>query len=118
MYGVECTGSADGARRDGESGPFCVCAATASGSTSRRASAMRVIALAVARNARLVVMDEPTASLNAEEIEHVGETVRQLRARGVAVLVSELRWIWAPSALIVVTGFAWQHFRRRAGSVQ
>jgi ABC-type sugar transport system ATPase subunit len=44
------------------------------------------IALAIARNARLIIMDEPTASLNADEIEVVQDAVRRLTAAGIAVL--------------------------------
>jgi ribose transport system ATP-binding protein len=44
------------------------------------------IALAIARNARLIIMDEPTASLNADEIEVVQDAVRRLTDAGIAVL--------------------------------
>ncbi len=44
------------------------------------------IARAVSRNARLVVMDEPTSSLDDKEIETLFGVVRELRDSGVSVL--------------------------------
>jgi ABC-type sugar transport system ATPase subunit len=44
------------------------------------------ITRAVSADARLVVMDEPTASLGQVEIERLFEVIRGLRKRGVAVL--------------------------------
>jgi simple sugar transport system ATP-binding protein/ribose transport system ATP-binding protein len=41
---------------------------------------------AVAREARLIVMDEPTAALTADEGERLFETVRELRARGTTIV--------------------------------
>lgn len=41
---------------------------------------------AVARNARLIVMDEPTAALTLEEVEKLHGIVRRLRAGGTAVV--------------------------------
>jgi ABC-type sugar transport system ATPase subunit len=45
-----------------------------------------VIARGLAQQARLLVLDEPTASLTEEEIRHLHGVVRVLRDRGVAVL--------------------------------
>jgi ABC-type sugar transport system ATPase subunit len=45
-----------------------------------------VIARGLATNARLLVLDEPTASLTDEEINHLHEVVRLLRDHGVAVI--------------------------------
>jgi ABC-type sugar transport system ATPase subunit len=45
-----------------------------------------MIARAVNRKARLVVLDEPTASLSEQEIRHLHEVINWLRERGVAVL--------------------------------
>ena len=45
-----------------------------------------VIARGLASNARLLVLDEPTASLSEEEISHLHDVVRLLRERGVAVI--------------------------------
>jgi simple sugar transport system ATP-binding protein len=45
------------------------------------------IARATAFDARLVIMDEPTASLGASAIAKVRETIGQLKAHGVAVIV-------------------------------
>lgn len=44
------------------------------------------IARATAFNARLVIMDEPTAALAVKEVAKVLETVRNLRAHGVSVV--------------------------------
>ncbi len=44
------------------------------------------IARALAANADLIVMDEPTASLTDQEIEHLFAVIRTLQARGVGVL--------------------------------
>ncbi len=41
---------------------------------------------AVARNARLIVMDEPTAALGADEVGHLLEAVRTLQARGTTII--------------------------------
>ena len=44
------------------------------------------IARAVYNNARIIIFDEPTASLTPEEIVHFFNLVRDLRARGVAII--------------------------------
>lgn len=44
------------------------------------------IARAVSRDARLVVMDEPTASLGPHEIDKLFQVIRGLTSRGVAIL--------------------------------
>ncbi|MEJ2359783.1 MAG: ATP-binding cassette domain-containing protein [Deinococcales bacterium] len=44
------------------------------------------IAKALARQARLLIMDEPTASLTPSEVERLFELIRDLNARGVTVL--------------------------------
>src|SRR5262249_12402966 len=41
---------------------------------------------AVARNARLIVLDEPTAALTVDEAERLFETIRRLRERGVTLI--------------------------------
>jgi simple sugar transport system ATP-binding protein len=45
------------------------------------------IARATAFNAKLVIMDEPTAALAVKEVAKVLETVRNLRAQGVSVIL-------------------------------
>jgi simple sugar transport system ATP-binding protein len=45
------------------------------------------IARATAFDARLVVMDEPTANLGAPAIENVRQTITRLKAAGVAVII-------------------------------
>ncbi len=44
------------------------------------------IAKALAAEARILILDEPTAALSAAEAEHLFETVRQLKARGVGII--------------------------------
>ena len=44
------------------------------------------IAKAVSLDAKLIIMDEPTSSLGKEEINQLMETVRGLKAKGVAIL--------------------------------
>ena len=44
------------------------------------------IAKAVSLDAKLIIMDEPTSSLGKEEIEQLMDTVRGLKAKGVAIL--------------------------------
>jgi ABC-type sugar transport system ATPase subunit len=44
------------------------------------------IARGLAANARMIVLDEPTASLTDDEIEHLHKVLRQLRDDGVAIV--------------------------------
>jgi rhamnose transport system ATP-binding protein len=44
------------------------------------------IAKALSSNARLLIMDEPTAALSPHEVENLFATVRRLRERGVAIV--------------------------------
>ncbi|MBN9052867.1 MAG: sugar ABC transporter ATP-binding protein [Rhizobiales bacterium] len=44
------------------------------------------IARALTRKSRLVIMDEPTASLSPEEVGHLGEIIARLSREGVAIL--------------------------------
>ena len=44
------------------------------------------IARALARDARVIVMDEPTAALTSREVDRLFEIVRDLRSRGIAVV--------------------------------
>lgn len=44
------------------------------------------IARALGANARILIMDEPTASLSDREVEHLFAVIRQLRAQGVAII--------------------------------
>jgi rhamnose transport system ATP-binding protein len=44
------------------------------------------IAKAISLDARVLIMDEPTASLSAHEVDRLFDQVRRLRSRGVAVL--------------------------------
>ena len=41
---------------------------------------------AVSCDARMVIMDEPTSSLDSEETNHLFKTIRDLKARGVAII--------------------------------
>jgi ribose transport system ATP-binding protein len=56
------------------------------GSLSTAERELLEITRAVSRDARLVIMDEPTASLGKVEIERLFEVVRELKSRGVAIL--------------------------------
>jgi ABC-type sugar transport system ATPase subunit len=56
------------------------------GSLSIAERRLVVIARGLATNARLLVLDEPTASLTDEEIGHLHDVLRMLRDDGVAVL--------------------------------
>ncbi|MDQ3894296.1 MAG: sugar ABC transporter ATP-binding protein [Actinomycetota bacterium] len=44
------------------------------------------VAKALSSNARLLIMDEPTAALSPHEVENLFATVRRLRERGVAIV--------------------------------
>lgn len=44
------------------------------------------IARALTRQSRIVIMDEPTASLSPKEVAHLGDIIAQLSQKGVAVL--------------------------------
>ena len=44
------------------------------------------IAKAISLNAKLIIMDEPTSSLGEREVEQLMDTVRSLKARGIAIL--------------------------------
>jgi ribose transport system ATP-binding protein len=44
------------------------------------------IAKALAAEARILILDEPTAALSAAEAEHLFETIRQLKDRGVGII--------------------------------
>ena len=44
------------------------------------------IAKALSQNARLIVMDEPTAALSPSEVERLLEVVRELQAQGIGVI--------------------------------
>ena len=41
---------------------------------------------AVSTDAKLIIMDEPTSSLDSEETDHLFDTIRDLRSKGVAVI--------------------------------
>ncbi len=47
------------------------------------------LARALAADPRLVLLDEPAAGMNAEEIEQLDERIRRIRNRGVTVLLIE-----------------------------
>ena len=60
--------------------------ATPVGSLSVARQRLVMIARGLAAHARLLVLDEPTASLSNEEIEHLHDVVRGLATSGVAVV--------------------------------
>ncbi|MEG1985437.1 MAG: sugar ABC transporter ATP-binding protein [Oscillospiraceae bacterium] len=41
---------------------------------------------AVSCNSKLIIMDEPTSSLDSEETEHLFKTIRELRQKGVSII--------------------------------
>jgi branched-chain amino acid transport system ATP-binding protein len=45
------------------------------------------MAIGLAASPRLILLDEPAAGLSSQEIDHVRDTVRLVRARGIAVVV-------------------------------
>jgi branched-chain amino acid transport system ATP-binding protein len=45
------------------------------------------MAIALAARPRLVMMDEPVAGLSAEEADHVRDTIKRVRKRGITVIV-------------------------------
>jgi branched-chain amino acid transport system ATP-binding protein len=45
------------------------------------------MAIGLAASPRLILLDEPAAGLSAQETDHVRDTVRLVRARGIAVVV-------------------------------
>jgi branched-chain amino acid transport system permease protein len=47
------------------------------------------IARAMARSPRLLLLDEPAAGLNGEEVRQLGDIVRSIRASGVTVVIIE-----------------------------
>jgi branched-chain amino acid transport system permease protein len=53
--------------------------------TQRRVEITR----AMARRPRLLLLDEPAAGLNGEEVRQLGEIVRSIRASGVTVVIIE-----------------------------
>jgi ribose transport system ATP-binding protein len=62
-----------------------------------------VIAKALSRNARLLIMDEPTAALNGSEIEHLLDIVRELRSScGVIFISHHMEEVFAISDRITV----------------
>lgn len=47
---------------------------------------MAEIIKAVSCNARLIIMDEPTSSLDSNETEHLFKTIRDLKSKGVSII--------------------------------
>ncbi|ODT18701.1 MAG: hypothetical protein ABS35_23170 [Kaistia sp. SCN 65-12] len=74
------------------------------GSLSTAEQQIVEIAKALARNARLLILDEPTASLTPHEAEALFAIVRDLRAHGVAIIFISHRFdeVFAISDRVVV----------------
>lgn len=74
------------------------------GSLSTAEQQIVEIAKALARNARLLILDEPTASLTPHEAEALFAIVRDLRANGVAIIFISHRFdeVFAISDRVVV----------------
>ena len=45
------------------------------------------MAIGLAAEPRLILLDEPAAGLSAEETDHVRDTIRRVRERGISVVV-------------------------------
>jgi len=62
------------------------------------------IARALALSPRLLLLDEPAAGMNPQEKQSLGETVREIRAQGVTVLLVEhdMRFVMGISDRVVV----------------
>ena len=56
------------------------------GRLSRARQCLVEIAAAVRRNARLIVFDEPTASLGSEDVERLFRVIRDLKCRGLGIV--------------------------------
>ncbi|MCZ2811618.1 sugar ABC transporter ATP-binding protein [Modestobacter sp. VKM Ac-2979] len=56
------------------------------GSLSAASQQMVSMARALSQDARLIVMDEPSAVLDSEEVQHLFQVIRDLTAEGVAVV--------------------------------
>ena len=57
-------------------------------STLRLADQQKVeIMRSIARNTQMIIMDEPSASLTADEVERLHNTIRELARRGVTILL-------------------------------
>ncbi|MHC4866607.1 MAG: sugar ABC transporter ATP-binding protein, partial [Planctomycetota bacterium] len=56
------------------------------GSLSRARQCLVEIAAAVRRNVKLIVFDEPTASLGGEDVEKLFGAIRELKSRGLAIV--------------------------------
>jgi inositol transport system ATP-binding protein len=50
------------------------------------------IAKAMTLNARLIIMDEPTAALSSREVDRLHAIIADLKARGVSVIYVSHRW--------------------------
>jgi signal transduction histidine kinase/ABC-type multidrug transport system ATPase subunit len=74
------------------------------GSLSGGQRQMLAVAKALSRNPRLLVLDEPTASLGVTEAAHVEELIRRVRERGTAILLvsSEIGQMFRLADRIVV----------------
>ena len=62
------------------------------------------IAKALSRNAKVLVMDEPTSSLPNKEVDHLLDTIRRLSSRGISIIyiTHKLKEIFAVSDRITV----------------
>ena len=61
-------------------------ATTVMGKLSLAQMQMVEIIKAVSCDARMIIMDEPTSSLDSEETEHLFATIRDLKSKGVAII--------------------------------
>lgn len=59
------------------------------------------IARALHRDARILVLDEPTTALSARETDRLFALIRQLRAKGLALIYISIVWMKSMSSPIV-----------------
>ena len=79
------------------------------------------IARALAADARILIMDEPTSALSATEVEVLFKVIRELTAHGVAIVyishhLEEALEI-ADYAVVFRDGVSWSQPRRRPMSI-
>lgn len=60
---------------------------------SRTEKSLLAIARAVAVNAELLVLDEPTASLPANDVRHLFEVINRLRDKHVGMIYVIIAWM-------------------------
>ena len=83
---IDWPGAVRGGARELRDFGVDVPATTRMGSLDLATQQLVVIARALAKRARLLILDEPTAALTESETQRLFEHLRDLRARGVAII--------------------------------